>query len=187
METPLPIASLHSQAGQSCVISFHDIEICTQRHSSEVFSYYHTSQESIDHSSRYSKAIARGHKIAVRAALLLNRHATGASSMRSTGDGLVGGEPCEGDSEIVEDILWFEKITFEFHHPLCEGPMLKSTNYLHFSSPAAQIVPDNFGCESLSIMYVVYFHLSYSILAQITGEGLSPRFKLGEDNAILVS
>ncbi|KAL8825715.1 MAG: hypothetical protein Q9191_004244 [Dirinaria sp. TL-2023a] len=144
METPVLIADIQSQSGESAVISFHDVELCTKKCSSEILGYFHSScsDETID--AKYGKAVYKGHKVAMRAAELINHRHTEATMIRVTDSGLVGGSPCEGPARIAEGITWFEKVRFDFCIPGLKRFALTSTNYLHFSSPMAQIVPDDF-------------------------------------------
>lgn len=139
MERATLIADIQHEPGTSPTIAFHNIEDCA-----EILGYHYV-PHSVDERNApddqaYTKASAKGHKLAVKAADIFNNRET-AASMRITGSGLVGGSPCEGHTRRTEGITWFEKTQFRFQPQGNNADSFKSTQYLHFSSPVAQVVP----------------------------------------------
>ncbi|KAJ5570098.1 uncharacterized protein N7459_009528 [Penicillium hispanicum] len=144
MAKPFLFANLQYEAGNPATISFHDPEQCMRGQSSEILGYYHlprtTDEEEDPH---YTKAFAKGRKVAVNVASIINsdKGPKRDPSVILTNSGLIGGPPCDGHALRTEGITWFEKTHFQPQASVMNDQSWPSTHYLHFSSPVAKIQP----------------------------------------------
>ncbi|WAO93393.1 Hypothetical protein NCS54_01094000 [Fusarium falciforme] len=174
----LLVADLKALTG---AISFHDLESCTQQGTSIISGFHYTRHEpSRPHDGeghpKYAKAVIRGSQVARKAAEIFNDLGQGgAASITITSSGLVGGPPCEGHALNVEGITFFVKTVFHFPSSLGKTGDKVSTQYLHFSSPTTQIVPqglsdkrDKFGLQDLTIVSGVCLFSMKTILSSIS-------------------
>lgn len=150
MEDRILVSDLQHQAGSPAAIVFHDIERFTQKDLLAIRGYHHLPNTGAEHSNshdphdaaKYTKAVIKGRKVAVKVADLINHGKTiHPVPLRVSGSGLIGGSPCEGHARLIEGITWFEKTQFN-HQTLRTGTDYPTaTHYLHFSTPLAQIIP----------------------------------------------
>lgn len=150
MEDTILVSDLQHQAGSLAAIDFHNIEHFTQKGSFAIRGYHHLPHTGAEDSNsddqhgaaKYTKAVIKGRKVAVKVADLINHgKTTHPVPLRVSGSGLIGGSPCEGHARLIEGITWFEKTQFNHQALRVETGHPTATHYLHFSTPLAQIIP----------------------------------------------
>ncbi|KXG50454.1 uncharacterized protein PGRI_069450 [Penicillium griseofulvum] len=135
MSSSMLLADLRAQDNGPVSVSFHDFECCTREKNSEIEGFYmrhgvlpenEQARVGCDLPKHDQKAMVKGHKMAVKAAKLLNSGEGSDMNLKITDTALVGGPPCEGHARILEGITSFQKTQFR-HDPFT------SYHYLHFA------------------------------------------------------
>lgn len=141
MRAPYLVANIEAEDKGSAIVTFHDIETCMEESAGLIAGYRHVSPVAPLRDVEQIKTSTKGHKLAQRASTILNTPNKSFVRLETSGDGIVGGSPCEGNTRLVEGIKWFEKTTFKF--PTASS-LSESASYLQFSSSLAQIAPEDF-------------------------------------------